>query len=1611
MPQDTPATPLLLPHRSDTLARAVARQFTGRPTLRQVVDQHVHERLLEQFPSLVLDMSSVKLAVPNQRRGWDLRRLSDVILDYLGHGTPLNMTEVIDTRRCFLSQRPPLHVTYEADGPREPDMAVIERVIADLPFTLPIAFQDALARYWNGAADTGASRWQWLGDLLADNLKSTASLLPAGFAQDMLYAVSRQPDRREREGVRAYCLEGCVIHQGRTTRLLSSDLLLVQGDHVLLCQASGNVENFASVDAFNQAWGQRLAAALLAEKIQVKHYEPDGNLFDIQAALLLNQQLDDLDALRLRATDGVRALEQRFADATDPVPAFLAAPVPDPTHQARLQTALPDWLQAASADQRFAYRQGLVDQARVQRENAGAAFLDGVESLQAFTVRTLREQMRRDHPESSVEPENLQLTFHVPVGDLHSGYLAPVSMSLTELAIHNLAAAPQGRMSVRDTSGAALPAWFNEDYVLGEKGVFHSTPGLIRQVDIGRHYPAKIREWLLGDSPDIRRREALFGEQLSVQLPHQALEQAIRQEHGLTFQGYRYVKAVLQRSAPGRVVEGQDIVIRPLAFVRTPDARPDNVASMFIIEPRDQGNGPHLLYRPLYPDALHQFASRQALFDAIAEPGALQDSVLAWLPDKTRSIYSHGGFQSPHILRFGQGDDTVQWPAPPPAQLAQDLNGGEVPGSLAQSLATGNLLQYLYGSNARALVDLADRDSVSNAESRWAVLLEGGWLLFNVLVMPLLRGPAMAVGWILQLAVSLKHDLSGLQSDDAAARELAWVDVLLNIGLLVLHAASPTDTAPRLPTRTPGEPTLPLAALRRPTSEPSAPTLIEHGPIGLPSEPVAGDQTLVDFIHSNARDASRRRLLDALRELNVAWPVPPPTPVEIGPHRGLYSIDRRWHASVGGLLFEVKIEAETDAVFIVHPQKPEHPGFELKTDGQGHWSLDLGLKLRGGGPKSQIKAKLAQIDEKRTQASNAINRISDEVSTLIKRLQPIDQVLNAARLKFEQAHNALGQARDRLRSAPDEPTLLADHRDQVAQRSRAKVAFKVFQERFDQSAAELLRLRRELIQAYGQLKEVDSRFDYEGQCVEQYQSILATDEIRVSQLSSLYLATFISEQGESLIELQGAAHDVGAIRYVRDLLETNFAVSEQHAQAMIAIENTLETMVASLKIGAAQRLKYLNGHPQRRFYNRLNATLESLDVLTDLSIDPTIQASTVQEQYFLARHEHLQASPSALEDSHLDLRTTEGFSPSERKAVLTNLITHYNRRLQIYHSLMELESAQVHPRYMPLLIERLRIVRDSAETDLADLLREDEFLPPQPAAFKPVRTASKTKRVFKSRDKGALVGELVSAQSDLPFPTLVTRNPITQQVSGRFIEQPNEGWVEIIEARPVKPVEPSPTPSLVALRSQAQRLLEEVPVIERSIAFQKRKLNDPTRGDELNPRDWHDMLAQQADRLGAIADELSSRHSDKPDVLPTVERLRLRAHELHAQARQDCIEGYKAQRPRQENIDYLRTHAAIDIGLVHGPQRTAAGDYVTEFAVREKNALTVLWYAHFHYARAGVPAAEYTKAHLKRPEHRFITLKDLLAQAGNDNRAIVRDLYNPITAPLDQRLFLSLLPA
>ena len=103
------------------------------------------------------------------------------------------------------------------------------------------------------------------------------------------------------------------------------------------------------------------------------------------------------------------------------------------------------------------------------------------------------------------------------------------------------------------------------------------------------------------------------------------------------------------------------------------------------------------------------------------------------------------------------------------------------------------------------------------------------------------------------------------------------------------------------------------------------------------------------------------------------------------------------------------------------------------------------------------------------------------------------------------------------------------------------------------------------------------------------------------------------------------------------------------------------------------------------------------------------------------------------------------------------------------------------------------------------------------------------------------------------------------------------------------------------------------------------------------------------------------------------------------------------------------------------PQRpTLSGDFFTEYAVYDKaqKPPQVLWYAHFHYATATAPAAEYTRAHLKLPEQRKYTQKDLLKapvqarllEHSEPGAVPLRSiLYVRITPPLD-RLFLAIAP-
>lgn len=601
--------------------------------------------------------------------------------------------------------------------------------------------------------------------------------------------------------------------------------------------------------------------------------------------------------------------------------------------------------------------------------------------------------MQADH--GDCDPDDVVLDFAVAAGyPGGAGIIQHVRLSLTELAVKNLAGKPKGTLTLSSKTADALPAWLTPDYLLG-------STGLIQRVDIGSAYPQTLRDHLLTDSRDARNREQLFCRELKVRLPMQALEFKVRRQYGLTTTGYRYVKALMGEDPAHRWVEGQEIVLRPLGLCRKPHAAPDPVENFFIIEPRQANIGPHLLYRPLYPDCLYEYSSRQALLEAIATPGALHDSVLTWLTDKARPVYANGGIKEPHILQFLSGDDATRYDPPAPATLALDEGAAQ----WLQSQLNGQLLNHLFGSTARALVDLADRESVSNHESRWAILMEGAWLLFNTLLLPLLRGPAMLAGWLMILVSSLEQDLAGLDSTDATTRELALIDLLLNMAMVLLHATAPSNPRPAaLDERAPDDLAARLDAWRRPASAPHPiePVRVSQGSVALPGEPPLTGQTALDFSRSIASPKAAENLLAALLEVNVPWPERLPAAEASGPCKGLYRIGDHWHASLGGLLFQVAVVPGFGEVYLVHPQHPLRPGFKLTSDGQGHWRLDRGARLEGGMPRDRRTAWRLNHAERVQGLSAQLQALGEQFVQGDRDAAPIVIALNVASARLKQ---------------------------------------------------------------------------------------------------------------------------------------------------------------------------------------------------------------------------------------------------------------------------------------------------------------------------------------------------------------------------------------------------------------------------------------------------------------------------------------------------------------------------------------------------------------------------------------------------------------------------------
>ncbi|AOS42649.1 hypothetical protein A0U95_28980 [Pseudomonas brassicacearum] len=1547
------------------LAQTVSQSFADRPTFEQVAQQMLQQAIKARYPSLTIDLAKTQLATPNAiTRGWHFQPFMPRVLEYLALGTSVDFSPR-GNLDCYLSDTPPQRL-----WPRDEklDMQVIEKLLLELPSTAPIGLEDALTRYWN--ADIGprpqtdapvrTSRWQWLSDTLK-NMLHIRGLQQPGLtepARETLAQIVRWPDREQRFShnvppVYAYSLESTVTQGTSSSVLPSNEILLLHytryGLVIVLCSPGSAVQSFESMEAFNQYWGERIASRYVVDTVTCQRYEIDGHAFDTQAAMILEQQLADVQAVQLPSRIGLPDLKTLYSELSDPARYLHDAPRLTPETSARLGPLLPEWLKKASVVDRATFQRCSLALASLKQRTQGRPALS---DIKAFTSDALLTQMGKTNDSSPAkvqpshyQPDDVVLTFTVSAGYPGTvGIRAKRTMSLTQLAIDNLVARPSGNLQLSHRRGLALPAWLTPDFIT-RRG------GLIEQVDIGTVYPRYLQQALLSDSPQAQAFQRTFAEQLPAQLPLEALQQMLDNKNGMTRQGLHLIEALLQPDAEDRQVDGRPVVIRHLAFLRKPQARPDLVSNMFIVEAQDARTGPHLLYRPLYAPVLLEFATRQALLQSVVSAADLQNSVLTWMSDDARPVYANGGFLEPHIVRFFEGDEFSVPEKPVPATLAVDAGNDE----LLQYLRNGKLMQYLYGCNARALVTQADRNSVSNSESRWAVLLKGGSLLFNTLLFPLLRGPAMATVWLWSLMASASQDIPALSSDDPATRELATVDLLVNLAMLVSHFP-----AVRAPVRAVTPASIKDQAMRAPAPrvvaqqwpEPTSPSVLE-GSVALPGEQPSRS---LDFSFSSPRRHLTQEQRTRIRRMQVARPTALPEPIGNGPFKGLYVIANKWHALLQDGLYPVNPDPDGSTT-IVDPLDPTQTGPALQSDLDGNWSLDLRLRLRGGAPSKRL------ADQRRLNAHKAIE-LSAEMNNYLAQENERQRSLDIAQQVMTRLEE--GNAYTEEQRAP-----------------KRKVFYDLLNEQTDiylkllDSAPERARLGIGLPSGSvrGLMENVVNN-------ARKAFLVVEMDQRALNAAHPQFSGTFVEEA--VVRDMQGYVMFLEAMSDINDRAIHWLQLKDEYLEKLLNLDS----------VGAQAFERLTRGRPQNE-RNVIGTKALQLAALPMLAIKHP-ETSLPDSLYRIVRPLAEQVR------SHADLQLYD-LTASEQLEVLTSLTEHYGEALDALQGMKALYVDDINESYF----DRLATLLDSLYQDASGRLAAEVKPEPTPRKRAPKRPKTHSgrlqKKVIKTRRSGVLIGDLKPAGTSLPIEVVELRSEVDNQVLATYSRH-DDVWDVVDVHRPV----PAPrTRSINAINGDARTLLEELEKRLRRAESYKKRCRHPQEIEEImnNEASRFRTLSEELDRA-FVASQTPRTAADQAlgrQLAEAISRLTSRGSALRVQLSLHLP-------PTDGNLQYLFEKDLVQVARL-GERKALKGarqDFLQEYAINNRDGFP-LWYAHFHYEKIDTPKADYSVAHLKTKAQRREDYHSLLAKADSPY-AVVNVHRGKIGKLMAQSKFLPLAP-
>ena len=149
---------------------------------------------------------------------------------------------------------------------------------------------------------------------------------------------------------------------------------------------------------------------------------------------------------------------------------------------------------------------------------------------------------------------------------------------------------------------------------------------------------------------------------------------------------------------------------------------------------------------------------------------------------------------------------------------------------------------------------------------------------------------------------------------------------------------------------------------------------------------------------------------------------------------------------------------------------------------------------------------------------------------------------------------------------------------------------------------------------------------------------------------------------------------------------------------------------------------------------------------------------------------------------------------------------------------------------------------------------------------------------------------------------------------------------------------------------------------------------------KMLPVDLEHMMLTEAAELRLRASQIERLAPQAP----LIGQLRDKATELTTTGREmRTRQSLSTKKPTDGMLDDLVSQNVLEIRKTSaiknlGKRPDGRIDYLQEYEVWDLTATPpkVQWYAHFHYAKAASAFGEFEKAHLKLPEHRFVTHAD-----------------------------------